>query len=548
MLIRNYKNKRKSKLSLYKLFYAIVLLGVLVVSCNEDYNTEIDSIEVTDSKDWVLPYTFDWEDPNLNWMPYPSGGGVAAIPPPWTGQGGLADMLEPDVLADRKASDGWELVYSTFDPDPARLEYNPYFVLYNKYRGIMRVFLYVNNSSNFSSTFLKDVISQSTDQYSILNFDKSEIVDVATNRTQCERIGGVRLDGTAPYAPFRWYMFQYEFAYDPQLIPTLTPDPPQISININSIDVTEVNLGGTQTGSLKGSIGATGPTGIFSNLTSQIAPIGKGVFGAIGASSLSKFADGDTSNTLGLNNSVFKATVAGMNSLVSAASAGVPGTVFNLLSGIFGGSSASAGQSVSLNLETDISLAGSITSTTALPSTPILFYFPGSLLADNNGNYNVTNYVPKYNKPLGVFNITAKPTVKLNYSCFYGGGVYNQLYQYTLDNSSFDIVYNPEVLANASISSVEKDVVIITGENDIDSYFVGKNGYQEIIQGKHNCWTAPDYFEAVYRTPNATPRIHFYKNEVYLRISFIVTPNDGAPPVTIVKTFAVDKQILNNTY
>lgn len=55
---------------------------------------------------------FDWE--NVDWMPTPAG--QSRIPTPWVGQGSLAGSYDLTIVNDHKASDGWELLYSTFDP------------------------------------------------------------------------------------------------------------------------------------------------------------------------------------------------------------------------------------------------------------------------------------------------------------------------------------------------------------------------------------------------------------------------------------------------
>lgn len=80
--------------------------------------------------------TLNWE--NADWMPTPPG--QSRIPSPWVGAGSLASTYGMDVVNDRMASDGWTLLYNTFDANAPGQLVNPYFVLYNKYRGTMRIF------------------------------------------------------------------------------------------------------------------------------------------------------------------------------------------------------------------------------------------------------------------------------------------------------------------------------------------------------------------------------------------------------------------------
>ena len=48
------------------------------------------------------------------------------------GAGSIVSNYGTDIANDRFKSDGWELVYNTFDPNAERLS-NPYFVLYRNY-------------------------------------------------------------------------------------------------------------------------------------------------------------------------------------------------------------------------------------------------------------------------------------------------------------------------------------------------------------------------------------------------------------------------------
>ncbi|HEX2936562.1 MAG TPA: hypothetical protein VHO72_14495 [Bacteroidales bacterium] len=519
-----------------RLWIISVLLFLLMMGCSEEKLTTDESVSVKGSKDWLPPYYFNWEDPGLNWMPYPSGNGIAAIPLPWNGQGSLSSTVDPDVLNDRKASDGWVLLYSTFSP--TTLTYNPYFILYNKYRGLMRVFMYVNHTSFGSSSYLKNAITQPTNQYSILNFEGAEVIDVSTKKTKVTKIEPAPIDGSAPFASFKWYMLQYELAYDPNIIASTTANPPQLSFNINSVNISQVNLGGTATGTLKGTIGATGPTDIFSNITGLIQPLGKGFLGAIGTASLSKYKTSENSNSLGLNNDIFKASLSGMSGLVSTAASSIPGAAYNILSAIVGGNSGGGGQTVSLNLEANISLSGSITENTSLPSTPASFYFPGSMLADAQGNYNVQGFVPIYhNKPLGLFNLSNTPTINSTYTLQnLGNGQYFHIYEYGVNENSFSIQWNPALLEVANIENLTKEVIVKCIVSDMKTDLYYRTGTRdETIQGRP-ALTGQDMDILYLRNYTFAP-MSLNDQEVLLRISFVVRPKNGAPPVAIVKTF-----------
>ena len=87
----------------------------------------------------------DWE--NISFMPTPPNS--PAIPVPW--QGGLGGAkIDDDIIFDYQSANGWELVYNTFTPNT---KYDlSYFMLYNKYRGVLRIYTYIAPGGNYPSS------------------------------------------------------------------------------------------------------------------------------------------------------------------------------------------------------------------------------------------------------------------------------------------------------------------------------------------------------------------------------------------------------------
>ncbi len=71
--------------------------------------------------------------------------GHPAVPVPWSDQT-IQELRPPGLRYDYKKSDGWELVCNSFSDtlDSA----NPFFILYNKYRGVIRYYTYNVIESN----------------------------------------------------------------------------------------------------------------------------------------------------------------------------------------------------------------------------------------------------------------------------------------------------------------------------------------------------------------------------------------------------------------
>ena len=141
--------------NLFNLLKTGVIIAAILTGCNNEIiDIEKHSTAAITTRS-VPTVWFDWE--NADWMPTPTG--QSPIPSPWVGQGSIASTYGLDIVEDRKAIDGWELLYSTFDPNGVGQLINPYFILYNKYRGIMRIFIYITTQFVAQSSNIQDAIS-----------------------------------------------------------------------------------------------------------------------------------------------------------------------------------------------------------------------------------------------------------------------------------------------------------------------------------------------------------------------------------------------------
>lgn len=148
-------------------------------------------------------YPFDWE--LAQEMPRPQD--ELAIPMPWADN--ASRQYDEQLRYDFKKSDGWELVYNTFTTNK---QDNRYFILYNKFRGVLRYYVYHGLDMAYSSnldafTYTIEVHGNSN----ILNFADQHIV----NPDEKSRLVSV----TEPYSLVKkgWYISQFELAYDPLL-------------------------------------------------------------------------------------------------------------------------------------------------------------------------------------------------------------------------------------------------------------------------------------------------------------------------------------------
>ncbi|SCD19960.1 hypothetical protein PSM36_1135 [Proteiniphilum saccharofermentans] len=525
-----------------------VLLSIsfmLIVSCQDnqilDEPKEDDRASVVSAQTRaVIPHDFDWE--NADWMPTPPG--QSQIPSPWVGQGSLVSIYGLDVINDRRASDGWELMYNSFDPNASGPLANPYFVLYNKYRGLMRIFLYTTTQFYAPSSYLQDGISIiSNHSTSLLNFIGKEIVDVSVAPTKSySQIQPKPSDGSYPLGSNKWYMMQYELAYDPNLA-TIPYNQIQLNWSLSSYDVTEVNLGGGATGTINGTIGSASSTSsnIISELKNTGEVVGKGVLAGVGQAVINNNTiDSTGRNHLKLPNNIFKALSTGVNAALSAASGNIPGAVIGLLSGVFGGSS-SGPTAASFNLNADISLKGTLTNAGSFPSTPISFWVPGTNIASN-----AVGYIPLYNKSLGVLNFKpGAPRIDTSTSGRFGPYTVvdpwnGQVLQYyirhlyfpqSVDYSSY-LILNPELRYMSTVEIKQQDYYVKyyrRGENPKYQTFElnpGSISWEEWPHGVEHGTNPP-------QEPIIT--------EMGVRFTIEVKPqDDNIPPSIIYKTFKLD--------
>jgi len=472
---------------------------------------------------------FNWE--NIDWMPTSPS---QRIPNPWNGAGSLTSFYGLDVINDRKAADGWELLYSSFDPNASGSLNNPYFVLYNKYRGLLRMFFYTTTQFVGSSTYIQDGISVISSGYqsTMLNFLGKDIIDPTINQSSYSQMQPAPIDATPPLATNKWYMVQYELAYDPN-ISNISYNQIQLKWQMNYHNITEVKLGGEMVGKLNGAIGSTEPD-IFTSLNGLGKVAGTGILAGIGREFISHNTlpnDSTGGNKLGLPKNIFKDITKGISSALSGAVGGLPGAAFGLLSSIIGGSSGGP-TPISFELKADLTLNGTGTNSGSFPAMPISFWMPGT-----NISSSASGYIPLYNKTLGVINFTGKPVIETKiemigeYSAAdpYNGYQYtNQIYKFHIpidnDYSSY-LIINPEILDIANVTIKKQDIVAVD-HSENSNYIVDRPSYQ--FEEGYTEWQS-----------GPLPSVPFDYDEFCVRFMIEVKPKNGGPTSLLVKSLAL---------
>jgi len=462
------------------------LLGLTDCTKKEELIAPAPNIAAKSMQDAVSTPPLDWE--HIDFMPT-CPNGATKIPVPWASL--ASRQFTIDIANDYKKANGWELLYNTFSTDcnpPDRY----LFVLYNKYRGLVRMYYYLPNFTNQNPTdniiHTLDTEGSYAPSSPVMNFSAQPIVDLNTNSRFATTVERWQV------APATWYAIQYELAYDKNAA-TQNFNNFQFSWPIKSLHVTQVSVAGTVTGSITGSISVPGTNLSVTGGSKTVNANGDGLMIVNGSSDADSFL-----KSLGQ---------AGVDGIKGAITSGVSGLVTNVFSAIFG--SDSNQPNTNLKLDAQIKLDGTLTDNTLLTSTVLAV--PG---------YNqttTTGYVPAYNLPLGVFYLKSGLTFhsEVKYS---GNGttVSTPYYVYTCDFSENNdrLLINPEVLKIATIGNISQELIAISNDPT--------NGRKEVVGNV-------TYYTGTSLEGNNRPGI------VALRISFDVIPNDGSPKYRLSKTF-----------
>ena len=469
--------------------FAIALFSV--VGCSTPVDSPVNpakgtvSGSATSNKGSVLKgartsYDLNWESVEI--MPTPPG--IAeVVQAPWKSNSN--QFFSRDIINDYKKFDGWELVYNTFNDQ--QLEDNLYFMLYNKYRGVLRMYYYVPGRAQFINSnnvvHALSVAGSSSGSSVLMNFAAKSIVNLDAPAGVASKV--------EPYSIQHggWYVLQYELAYD-QNVANHSYNDLAFRWAIKSTQISTVSLDGTAKGTLTGTVKQASGGDLTASGTFNINN-GDGQVVVNGTQDADKLV-----NILG------SAVVDGIKGAITS---GVSGVVTNLFGSIFG-SGGGGDSKVELTVDEKISLSGTIQSDFSV-SYPDLAV-PGYAQDPTGG------LTPLYNQPLGVYYLTSKPSVSLSVTS--DGTRTGQTYTYSVD-TPINYIVNPAVSSIATVQ--QQSVEIIAKSTD-------GTGNETI---SNELYTTGSNLESSSRL-----------NVVGVRVEFKVTPNNGSAPIYLSKTFSAN--------
>ncbi|OQP42809.1 hypothetical protein A4H97_11655 [Niastella yeongjuensis] len=358
-------------------------------------------------------FVFDWE--NTQFMPVVPG--HPAVPVPWSDQ--TIRNYDPGLRYDYKKSDGWELVYNSFSDtlDAA----DPFFILYNKYRGVIRYYTYNVRESNPTVANYRSIVNimsvngEVNGMTHMLNFADQLIVDMNVNSDRAV------LMEPWPFTQNAWYLSQYEIAYDGNLH-DLTWDKFLLGWSFNFVRPLELSLNNKPAGNKMLFLQSPGFNFLF-----------------------------NLGTTIGTNMQAHIKSVGGLDELSGIFSGSV---VSNLKQTIF---DSTAGNKLNATLVPQLNMADTKVDVPAL----IRLYPDGvgyirlNLASPGFDHSNVIGFGPSFNEPLGIFYLGAAPVI--NHTKV--DGPLSE--QYTLDVASIEYKINPFTQAYATIRNFRQEIVAV---------------------------------------------------------------------------------------
>ncbi|WP_412467798.1 hypothetical protein [Pedobacter sp. KLB.chiD] len=522
----------------------VVIFGTatFLFSCKKENSPVLKpaNLKIPNKMAGIPTHVFDWE--TADYMPTPAGSPPILVP--WAS--GSNQLFSNDIAFDFKRADGWNLIYNTFSPTQAT---SPnFFALYNKYRGIIRFYLYLPPGSPYASSYFSDGLGISgTYPSSIMNFSK-EIIDPENVLRSVTKIQNYQILSTGA-----WYACQYELAYDPYIVNS-NQENLNFVWNVSSANVSQMVLNGTSNGTLTGTVGTANSGGF--NLGSLLGNLGNTAIHIAGLKGI---------QALNLPKSkVFGTDVT--KSIEDGIKGGLTGAVKGFFSAILGGSATSP-QVVDLKLKVETDLKGSITNNSGILNTTLAM--PGS------ANANSIGYIPSYNKILGVFDFSLAPILFVTNQKvpIYEAPGTTQKYidDYSVAHfhgplDGITLQVNPEVKNDGTTVKVTRVDVLVPYKQRYANYGrpSEKTTIQRFLDRNDPEWPLPSDYgkeiigEEIYACGSSTnmtdTRITFkvqhrqdysistgYYNVtnldgIRIRYTILVTPGNGSKPITFIKT------------
>lgn len=336
---------------------------------------------------------------------------------------------------DYETTDGWNFVYGDFGSSSGYVS-DPYFIMYNKYQGLLRVFILVNSPENYTQATMQISFVGSPSKTALLTHASERAW--ATDNYLPDNI----ILGTSDMINYNWFYADFAMAYDPN---TYNSTNSQIEIKLLGVQTTYAKINGTinLTQEIPKSSTNSDNLSEFNNLVLA----GKGVAGYYNTFNgyKAQFVKAKNKETDSKLKSAL--TTLSQNWIVKNFSA--IGAAVGLVNFFVGGGRTTKTESpVPMVFNGDMSLSGTLT------TKETIFRFS---LPTPGARHTNSSFVPYYDKPLGIFNLTKTP-VLLSRSYYepINSSSSMQYYSYKIKND-LNYAINP----HSNLNLINLDVALV---------------------------------------------------------------------------------------
>jgi len=364
-------------------------------------------------------------------------------------------------LQDNKPEDGWELINFSmgqkYDTDASgnliiqnEKEDHPKLILYNRFTGVLRVFVFFQKSGFVNLDYETAVIRIQSSYAPLVTGDKvpalfQHIDGVIAPLSDYEKDDrGLSTVNNLEINSGEWIYADFAMSYDPCVC---FYDYIRLYVDVDVIDNSTINLGGSIT--LNGYVDVTNKKGDVDNAGLIQSIIKSGKKGQTASKTTKGFAEqlAKSSDKLGVNElkvKQFKAIAGIAGTAVPYVGAAVAIVDFFVSTGQKKDADSKPVEPTRnpITLQGDIKLTGGITNIT--DGTDYYIEVPGS----QNQNSNAIEHIPMYNQPLGVTTMLEAPKIK--YATYYAPSnvPYRNSWNQNLALTQFQVFENPEILVN----------------------------------------------------------------------------------------------------
>ena len=473
---------------------------------------------------------WDWTQNNTYTL-YADSGPVSVQLPYYSGSGPAAADLNVSSGRDIYPADGWVLVVRHFG-SPSFSVNLPYFMLYNKYRGILRLYYWSTLSTPVTRAVGMLSFQQSTNTAALMTFSgpDPEYVTSYNPRKAQLAIGKMEFH--------QWSYFDFDLSgYDPGLASKTDPTLSFKIVGVQDSDIVAQGTIQTDTGTTTAS-NPDSSNGLKNVINGAITAYEKP------AQRYKQIVDAQAKYTEMANNNPntwWGKYLKSIGTLGATPWLKALGPVVGFIEGILGFGSSSGGGPTPLLINATVKLNGNITTQTSFYS--ILLRVPGSLHADP-ANDASANILPLYDRPLGIFNLLAAPTVELGYvdagySCSASGWTSTETCISEVDQrlAQLDYVVNP----NSGLVVDAFDAAYIPATGGLPDFYVegGADGYFPLcslmaqVVRTYNNQCPPSYVPACGNPPPTfyTPR------DIGVRVSLRVATSPSVVPTLLIRKY-----------